>query len=123
MAAGFEIRTAAGLRAVIRSAEETLGLSNVPVIHSNHSKTPLGSRVDRHEHIGKGHIGMDAFRRILRHPKLRGKAFIMETPVEREGDDRRNLERLQALAARRLPNAMMPLGRPRGTRSDPGQAA
>ena len=48
-----------------------------PVIHSNDSKTPLNSHVDRHEHIGRGHIGEDAFRRILRHPKLRSKAFIL----------------------------------------------
>jgi len=98
LAAGFEIRTAAGLRATIRNAEEMLGLSNVHVIHTNDSKTPLGSRVDRHAHIGKGHIGMDAFRRILRHPKLGNKTFIMETPVDRPGDDRRNLERVRALS-------------------------
>jgi len=123
LAAGFDIRTPAGLRAMIRNAEETLGLSNVPVIHANDSKTPLGSRVDRHQHIGMGHIGLEAFRRILRHPKLRGKAFIMETPIDQDGDDRRNLQRLQALAAGRRPDAMMPLGRPRGPRTDPGQAA
>ena len=98
LAAGCEIRTAAGLRAMIRSAEETLGLSNVPLIHANDSRAPLGARVDRHEHIGKGQIGSDAFRRILRHPKLRRKAFIMETPVEKKGDDRRNLRKLMELA-------------------------
>ena len=103
LASGFEIRTAAGLRATIRNAEETLGLSNVHIIHTNDSKAPLGSRVDRHEHIGKGHIGLEAFRRILRHPHLRGKAFIMETPIERPGDDRRNLDRLRSLASPRRP--------------------
>ena len=100
LAAGFDIATAAGLRATLRAAEETLGLSNVPLIHANDSKAPLGARVDRHANIGEGHIGREGFRRILRHPKLRGKAFILETPVDEEGDDRRNLETLKELARR-----------------------
>jgi deoxyribonuclease-4 len=99
-ASGFDISTQAGLRATIRSAEELLGLTNVHLIHTNDSKTPLASRVDRHASIGEGHIGLDAFRRILTHPKLRSKAFILETPIEQEGDDRRNLDTLKALAAR-----------------------
>jgi deoxyribonuclease-4 len=67
------------------------------VIHTNDSKTPLGSHVDRHENIGEGYIGKAGFRRILAHPKLRAKPFILETPVEDEGDDRRNLENLKKL--------------------------
>src|SRR5580700_8200342 len=89
LAAGLEISTQSGLRAAIRSAEELLGLEHIHLIHANDSKTPLGSRVDRHASIGEGHIGRDGFRRILTHPKLRGKPFILETPVEEEGDDRR----------------------------------
>jgi deoxyribonuclease IV len=58
---------------------------------------PLGSRLDRHENIGKGHIGNAAFRRILAHPKLREKPFILETPYDDVGDDRRNLENLKKL--------------------------
>ncbi len=69
------------------------------LIHANDSKTPLGSRVDRHENIGEGHIGLEAFRRILRNPKLRRKPFILETPVRAQGDDRRNLDTLKHLAA------------------------
>jgi deoxyribonuclease IV len=98
LAAGFDIVTVAGLRATLRSAEEVLGLSHVRVIHANDSKAPRGSRVDRHASIGEGHIGRDAFRRILTHPKLRLKPFILETPVEDEGDDRRNLHTLKELA-------------------------
>lgn len=98
LAAGFNIATPLGLRATIRSASETLGLTNIYLIHANDSKTPLGSRVDRHESIGKGHIGLEAFRRILRHPKLRHKPFILETPIHRKGDDRRNLNTLKRLA-------------------------
>ena len=76
-----------------------LGLANVHVIHANDSKMPLGSRVDRHAGIGEGHIGREAFRRILTHPKLRRKPFILETPVKEEDDDRRNLDTLKSLAA------------------------
>jgi deoxyribonuclease-4 len=97
-AAGFNIATAAGLAATLRSAEEILGISNIHVIHCNDSKAPLGSRVDRHASLGEGHIPRAAFRRLLAHPKLHAKAFILETPVEHEGDDRRNLDTLKALA-------------------------
>lgn len=100
LAAGFNIATPRGLRDTVRSAGELLGFSNIHVIHANDSKTPLGSRVDRHANIGEGHIGADAFRRILTHPKLRGKPFILETPVKAQGDDRRNLDTLKELAAR-----------------------
>jgi deoxyribonuclease-4 len=100
LASGFEIGTAPGLRATIRAAEQSLGLANVHVLHANDSKFPLGSRVDRHAHIGQGHIGADAFRRILAHPKLRGKPFILETPIDEPGDDRRNLDTLKSLATR-----------------------
>jgi deoxyribonuclease IV len=100
LAAGFDITSSIGLRETLRHAELTLGLENVRVIHANDSKTPLGSRVDRHANIGEGHIGSAAFRRILTHPKLRTKTFILETPVDNPGDDRRNLDTLKALAAR-----------------------
>jgi deoxyribonuclease-4 len=99
LAAGFDIATPPGLRATIRSAGEVLGMSHIHLIHANDSKTPLGSRVDRHEGIGQGHIGLDGFRRILRHPKLRSKPFILETPIHKPGDDRRNLDMLKRLAA------------------------
>ncbi|PWT97861.1 MAG: endonuclease [Terriglobia bacterium] len=105
LAAGFEISSAAGLRATVRSIEETIGLTNVHLIHANDSKTRLGSRVDRHAHIGEGHIGREAFERILTHPKLRRKPFILETPIDKQGDDRRNLDTLKALAARKVTTA------------------
>ncbi len=101
LASGFDITTAGGLRDTVCRMEETLGLTNVHMFHANDSKTKLGSRVDRHANIGEGYIGRAAFRRILTHPKLRQKPFILETPVKKEGDDRRNLDTLKALAARR----------------------
>ena len=97
LAAGFDIATPAGLRATVHSAESLLGLDNVRVFHVNDSKTPLGSRVDRHANIGEGHIPLAAFGRILKHPKLRGKPFILETPIDEPGDDRRNLDALKRL--------------------------
>jgi deoxyribonuclease-4 len=106
LAAGFDIVTAAGLRGTVRAMEETLGLSNVHLFHANDSKTPRGSRVDRHENIGEGHIGCEAFKRILTHPKLRGKPFILETPVKNQGDDRRNLDTLKRLSAPRRTKAI-----------------
>ena len=103
LAAGFDIATPAGLRATVRSAERLLGMVNVRVFHVNDSKTPLGSRVDRHANIGEGHIPLAAFRRILQHPKLRGKPFILETPIDQPGDDRRNLDTLKSLVRARKP--------------------
>lgn len=98
LAAGYNIASAGGLSATLRSAAATLGWENVRLIHANDSKMPLGSRVDRHANIGEGHIGSEGFRRLLRHPRLRTKAFILETPVREPGDDRRNLDTLKLLA-------------------------
>jgi deoxyribonuclease-4 len=98
LAAGFDITTLTGLRKTIRQADKVLGLDNVAVFHANDSKTGLGSHVDRHARIGKGHIGVEPFRRLLAHPKLREKTFISETPVEEDGDDARNMETLRSLA-------------------------
>jgi len=97
LAAGFNIATAEGLEHAVREADRILGLPNVRVIHANDSKKPLGSHLDRHENIGEVYIGTTGFRRILAHPKLRSKPFILETPVDEEGDDRRNLEKLKKL--------------------------
>ena len=101
LAAGFTITTKKGLEATIATAEAILGMENVMLIHANDSKGHLGSKLDRHANIGAGQIGLKAFRGLLRHPKLRAKPFILETPVDQEGDDRRNMEALQTLAGRR----------------------
>jgi len=97
LASGHDVSTAAGLDKTVAEVDRLLGLENVPVIHANDSKTPLGSHIDRHENIGQGYIGLDGFRRILTHPGLRNKAFILETPVDQPGDDRKNLETLKRL--------------------------
>jgi deoxyribonuclease IV len=105
-AAGYDIKTERGLASTIGQIESSISLENVPVFHVNDSKTPLGGLVDRHEHIGKGKIGAEAFARILRHPRfgaagpegLTGRAFIAETPIDDPGDDRRNVAMLWELA-------------------------
>ena len=94
------------MSSTIEMIDQTIGLHNVPVIHANDSKIALGGRVDRHEHVGKGKIGAEAFRRILTHPRLGasypdgvpGRAFIAETPIEDPGDDRKNVAALWELA-------------------------
>jgi len=105
-AAGYDIKSEGGLASTIGQIESTIGLENVPVFHVNDSKIPLGGHVDRHEHIGKGKIGADAFARILRHPRfgsaapegLLGRVFVAETPIDDPGDDRRNVAMLWELA-------------------------
>ena len=76
------------------------------VFHVNDSKIPLGGRVDRHAHIGEGRIKSEAFARILKHPRLGcdpatglpGRVFLLETPIEDPGDDRRNVTKLWQLS-------------------------
>ncbi len=106
--AGYPIHTTDGLERTLENIERTVGLRNVYMFHVNDSKTPLGSRVDRHAGIGKGHIGLEAFERILRHPLLADRAFILETPIEKPGDDRRNvavLWKLLGMEAEQAPEA------------------
>jgi deoxyribonuclease-4 len=99
--AGCAIHTASGLRDAVKRLEATMGLDRVRVIHANDSKTAFNSHADRHEHIGKGQIGAEAFARIVRHPKLRSIPFICETPVDKPGDDARNLRMMRKLAGLR----------------------
>jgi deoxyribonuclease-4 len=105
-AAGYDIKSEGGLEATITQIEQTIGLENVPVFHINDSKIPLGGRVDRHDHLSHGKIGRAAFERILKHPKLGaalpqgmpGRVFLLETPIDEPGDDRRNVAKLWELA-------------------------
>jgi len=105
-AAGYNIATESGLEAAISQIEQTIGLEKVYVWHVNDSKIALGGKVDRHQHIGHGKIKAAAFARILRHPKLGaspatglpGRAFLLETPIDEPGDDRRNVATLWELS-------------------------
>lgn len=100
LASGYDVASAAGLQATVSAAEKVLGLEMVKVIHANDSKGALNSHLDRHANIGEGQIGEAGFRRILAHPALREKPFILETPVEEDGDDRRNVDALRRLSLR-----------------------
>ncbi len=89
--AGYDLKTKKGLEATLREFDRLLGLDLIKVVHFNDSLSPRGSHVDRHQHIGKGKLGLEALSRIINHPKLKGAAFIMETPKKTDKDDKRNL--------------------------------
>ena len=89
--AGYNIRERAGLEEALKDFDKLLGLGRIKAIHFNDSLSSFESHVDRHQHIGKGKIGLQGMGRIISHPKLKNAAFIMETPKETDKDDKRNL--------------------------------
>jgi len=95
--AGYDIVTEAGLCNTMSHLEATIRLSNVRVVHCNDAKAARGSKLDRHQHLGKGSIGKEPFRRLLNDSRLAHAAFIAETPIDAPGDDRRNVAALKAL--------------------------
>jgi len=97
--AGYDIREADGLEATLEVIRRTVGLKKVRAVHFNDSRAPYNSRVDRHWHIGEGHIGREALRRVARHPKLAHAAFILETPYDDPRADLKNLEALRSFVA------------------------
>lgn len=98
-AAGYDLAGADGYAVMMGRLEETVGLERLKVLHLNDSKTPLGSRRDRHEHIGAGCIGLGGFRNVLTDPRLRGVPMILETPKGPDlAGDVRNLKTLRRLA-------------------------
>jgi deoxyribonuclease IV len=90
-AAGYDIRSKEKVEKVIRNIEATFGIRRVRLIHVNDSKGELGDNLDRHEHIGKGHIGIEGLKSFLSHPKIRDIPMVLETPIDEPGDDRKNL--------------------------------
>jgi deoxyribonuclease-4 len=118
LASGYDIASRGGYAETFAAFERTVGLDRLKVFHANDSKTPCGSRVDRHEHIGKGYLGLAPFRRLLGDRRFAGLAMIIETEKaggpDRAGTiavdryDRANLgtlRRLRAVAARRPSSA------------------
>jgi deoxyribonuclease IV len=100
-AAGHDLRTRAGYDAMWTEFDRVIGLDRLAAIHLNDSKKPLGSHVDRHEHIGQGELGIEPFRMLLNDMRLRHLPMILET--EKDPDmkhDRRNLKLLRGLVAR-----------------------
>jgi len=95
--AGYDIVTPTGFEVTLRQIDEIIGLKNIPVWHCNDAKAAFGSKLDRHQHIGQGTIGTDAFKRLLNDSRLAHAAFIAETPIDKPGDDRQNVEALKRL--------------------------
>ncbi len=89
---GYDIKTKAGLEKTLKKFDKLIGLEKIKVVHFNDSLSAIGSRVDRHQHIGKGNIGLAAMKRIINHPGLKKAAFIMETPKKFDKDDKMNLK-------------------------------
>jgi deoxyribonuclease-4 len=96
---GYDIVSDEGYAETMRQLEATVGLANVRVWHCNDAKAACGSKLDRHEHIGKGSIGIESFRRLLNDARHEHAAFILETPIDEPFDDLHNVEALQALVA------------------------
>jgi deoxyribonuclease-4 len=95
--AGYDIVSESGMRETLAQLDSSVGLKNVAVWHCNDAKATRGSKLDRHQHIGKGQIGLEPFRRLLNDPRTAHAAFIAETPIDEPGDDVRNIETLKSL--------------------------
>ena len=95
-AAGYDLHTESGVGACFDQIRELRLTGRLRLIHANDSRFPLGARRDSHTHIGEGHIGTEALRRLAQHPKLRHAAFILETPYDDPRADLKNLEALRS---------------------------
>ena len=97
--AGYDMVSQTGYEETMKLIEATIGCDAVRVWHCNDAKAPMGSKLDRHEHIGQGTIGTETFRRLLHDPRFTAAAFIAETPVDEPGDQLRNVMALRVLSA------------------------
>jgi deoxyribonuclease-4 len=97
--AGYDIVTAEGYAETMAEVDRTVSFDAVKVWHCNDAKAAMGSKLDRHEHIGEGTIGSAAFARLLKDPRFAHAIFIAETPVDEPGDETRNVMALRALSA------------------------
>jgi deoxyribonuclease-4 len=94
---GYDIVSPAGYEQTMKLLDETVGLKNVLVWHCNDAKAAFGSKLDRHQHIGQGTIGLEPFRRLLNDPRTAHAAFLAETPVDEPLDDLKNVNTLKSL--------------------------
>jgi len=95
--AGYNISKKEGLEKTLEQFDKTVGLKRLHLLHLNDSKTPLGSRRDRHWHIGEGYIGREGFRTLINHPLLKHLPGIMETPRKDTVEDLKNMEVIKSL--------------------------
>jgi deoxyribonuclease-4 len=96
--AGYDLSNKEGIERTLASFDKTIGLERLHLLHLNDSKTPLGSRKDRHWHIGEGYIGPDGFRNLINHPLLKHLPGIMETPRKDTVEDLKNMKVIRSLA-------------------------
>lgn len=96
-AAGYDLTGKEGLEQTLEEIDRNLGLGQLKVIHLNDSRYPLGSRKDRHMHIGKGYIGLEGFQELVNHKYLKDLPFILETPKISEQDDGENISLVKSL--------------------------
>ena len=98
LTSGYDIRDEAGVNMFVEDFDRLIGLDRLAVMHLNDSKAEIGTHIDRHENIGDGFIGLDGFKAIINHPKLKDVSGIMEVPgLDGNGPDAANLERLREL--------------------------
>jgi len=90
--AGYDLSTKEGLEYMVKEVKDLIGLKALKLIHLNDAYGALGSHLDRHEHIGKGNIGLEGMKRIINHPNLKDIPFILETPKENLSSDAMNLK-------------------------------
>ena len=95
--AGYDFSNKDGIERTFESFDQTIGLKRLHLLHLNDSKTPLGSRKDRHWHIGEGYIGLEGFRCLVNHPLLRHLPGIMETPRKDTVEDLKNMKVIRSL--------------------------
>jgi deoxyribonuclease-4 len=101
LAAGYEFRDARSYRETFAAFDRCVGIARIRAFHLNDSKGGLGSRLDRHEHIGRGRVGLEAFRLILADRRFRGLPMVLETPKGEDlAEDRENLAVLRAMVGR-----------------------
>lgn len=93
-ASGYDISSKAGADRLLSEIDKEVGLDSLKLIHLNDSKKPLGSGVDRHEHIGDGFIGMSGFRALLSDKRISRVPMVLETPKKTDDDDRNNLKKI-----------------------------
>lgn len=96
-AAGYDLSHQEGIEQTLEEIDKYLGLERLKVIHLNDSKFPLGSRKDRHMHIGKGYIGLEGFKVLVNHKYLKDLPFVLETPKHDEKDDLKNINLVKSL--------------------------
>ena len=96
-AAGYDLSTREGLERTLEEFEEQVGLEKLHLVHLNDTRSPLGTHVDRHWHIGEGNIGLEGFGNIVNHPLLAHLSGIMETPRKNDVEDLRNMEVIRSL--------------------------